>query len=274
MHVPAEINRANGHDVRIKWRDGAETLHPARELRLACPCAQCVEEMTGRRMLDASRIPQDVHPVSIHVVGRYALGIAFSDGHSSGIFTFDLMRSTGKAVASPLTPDSTMGEVLEHYPSAKSALFRKYHVGGCQSCGYEPTDKLGEVLKKHNVLDVQGAIRYIEESESLNAKIHIEPAELKELLHGPKPPRLLDVRTPEEWAIAKIPGAELVDQKLAQEIMEGWDKDTPIVMYCHVGERSLDTASFLIGHGFSNVRSLSGGIEAWSEKVDPSIPRY
>lgn len=274
MNVPAEINRANEHDVRIKWRDGAETLHPARDLRLACPCAQCIEEMTGKRMLDPSSVPTDVHPVEIKIVGRYALGIAFSDGHSSGIFGFDLLRQTGRPVRSPLTAESTMGEVLEKYPSAKSALFRKYHVGGCQSCGYEPGDKLGEVLKKHNVLDVQGAIRYIEESESLNAKVRIQPAELKELLHGPKPPRLLDVRTPEEWEICRIAGAELVDQKLAQEIMERWDKDTPIVMYCHVGERSLETASFLIGHGFSNVRSLDGGIEAWSEKVDSTVPKY
>jgi predicted sulfurtransferase len=54
----------------------------------------------------------------------------------------------------------------------------------------------------------------------------------------------------------------------------GWPKQTPMVLYCHTGRRSIDAASFLAGHGFTNVRSMTGGLEAWSCQVDSSVPRY
>ena len=56
--------------------------------------------------------------------------------------------------------------------------------------------------------------------------------------------------------------------------MMSWSKDTPIVFYCHLGERSLDAASYFAAHGFSNARSMTGGIDAWSLEVDPAAPRY
>jgi rhodanese-related sulfurtransferase len=82
------------------------------------------------------------------------------------------------------------------------------------------------------------------------------------------------VRTPQEYAIANIAGSVLVDQSLAQEIMQTWAKDTAIVTMCHHGIRSLDAAAYLRGHGFANTKSMSGGIDAWSVEVDSSIPRY
>lgn len=277
--LPAEIGRANAHDVAIQWRDGHKSLYPARALRLACPCAVCVEEMSGRALLDPASVDAGVHPTAVNLVGRYAVNFTFSDGHATGIYTFEYLRKLcpcckGEAPMSGITPKSTMAEVLEKYPGAKSALFRRYHVGGCSSCGYEPTDTLEQVMKSHNVLDVQEVIRHIEQSEELNAKIRISAKELKAELDAPKPPRLLDVRTPEEWEIARLPGAKLVDNALAREILEQWPKDSKIVLYCHVGERSLDAASYLIGHGFTNVRSLDGGIDAWTREVDPAVPRY
>ena len=51
-------------------------------------------------------------------------------------------------------------------------------------------------------------------------------------------------------------------------------KSTPIFFYCHLGQRSLDAASYFAGHGFKNVRSMTGGIDAWSLEVDSSVPRY
>ena len=70
-----------------------------------------------------------------------------------------------------------------------------------------------------------------------------------------------------------LQGATLVSEELTQEMMQ-WPKDTPIVFYCHLGQRSLDAASYFAGHGFRNVRSITGGIEAWSLEVDPLVPRY
>ena len=94
-----------------------------------------------------------------------------------------------------------------------------------------------------------------------------------ESLRGSSPPRLIDVRTTEEWNLAKIKGAHLINEELVQEMM-GWPKDTAIVFFCHHGQRSLDAVSYFAGHGFTNVKSMTGGIEIWSLQIEPSVPRY
>jgi len=155
-----------------------------------------------------------------------------------------------------------MQEVLQAFPSAQRALFSRYHIGGCHSCGYEPGDVLEDVVKRHDITDVDEVVAFIH-----------SPADVAAALRSSTPPRLLDVRGPDEWAIAHLPGAMLVDETLAQQVMQ-WPKETPIVLYCHSGQRSLDAASYLAGHGFTNVRSMTGGIDVWSQQVDPSVPRY
>ena len=90
--VPVEIGRANQYDVKIVWQDGHESVYPARPLRLSCPCAGCMDEVTGEVRLVESAIPQDVHPVKIETVGRYAINIRWSDGHNTGIYAFDRLR--------------------------------------------------------------------------------------------------------------------------------------------------------------------------------------
>ena len=90
--MPAEIGRANQHDVRIRWQDGHESLYPARELRLACPCAGCVDEVSGERRVSAAMVPQDVKPLGIQLVGNYAITIQWSDGHATGIYAFEKLR--------------------------------------------------------------------------------------------------------------------------------------------------------------------------------------
>ena len=89
---PVEIARANAHDVKIRWNDGAENVYPARLLRLSCSCAACVEEMTGRRIVTDADVVDGVHPVKISQVGRYAIHIGWSDGHASGIYGFDYLK--------------------------------------------------------------------------------------------------------------------------------------------------------------------------------------
>jgi ATP-binding protein involved in chromosome partitioning len=87
--VPKRIQRRD-EGILIVW-DGAghEALFPARALRLACPCAECVEERSGRPLLDPARVPEDVRPVTLGLVGAYGLKVQWSDGHSTGIYTFD-----------------------------------------------------------------------------------------------------------------------------------------------------------------------------------------
>lgn len=90
--MPKEVTRVNQHDIKIIWSDDCESIYAARELRLQCQCAQCVEEMTGRKILDVKKVSLDVIPNEIKLVGRYAIQIWWSDGHSSGIYPFVYLR--------------------------------------------------------------------------------------------------------------------------------------------------------------------------------------
>lgn len=78
--------------LRISWGDGVASEFPPRDLRLLCPCAGCVDEMTGVRTLRADAVDGGVYPTAIHYVGRYALQFVWSDGHSTGIYTFEYLR--------------------------------------------------------------------------------------------------------------------------------------------------------------------------------------
>ncbi len=172
-----------------------------------------------------------------------------------------------------ITKRSTMQEVLEAYPSAQRALFRRYHVGGCNSCGYQPEDILEEVAHRHDITDLDEVIEFIEHAEQIDGRIQVSPTDVVTALQSSTPPRLIDVRTPEEWELARIESATLMTEALA-EVMKHWPKDTSIVFYCHLGQRSLDAASYFAGHGHKNVRSMTGGIDAWSLEVDSSVPQY
>lgn len=79
--------------LRVEWRDGHASEFEPRYLRLRCPCAGCVEEMTGRPLLDPASVPPEVYPLAIQYVGRYALRFDWSDGHGTGIYPFDQLRA-------------------------------------------------------------------------------------------------------------------------------------------------------------------------------------
>ena len=95
--VPAAVEQAGSDTLRIRWSDGVESLYAVRSLRLACRCAHCIEEMTGRPLLDPRGVPDDVRPLRIRSVGRYALQFDWSDGHDSGIYTFEYLRQLDEA---------------------------------------------------------------------------------------------------------------------------------------------------------------------------------
>ena len=85
--------------LRIDWQDGHTQVLDPRGLRLACRCAACRDEVTGQTLLDPAQVPLDVAPTRIRSVGNYALGIAFSDGHESGIYPFAALRQMQSAEA-------------------------------------------------------------------------------------------------------------------------------------------------------------------------------
>jgi rhodanese-related sulfurtransferase len=105
--------------------------------------------------------------------------------------------------------------------------------------------------------------------------MNISPAELKARLDRGEPFRLIDVREPDEWALASLPTAELIP--LSQFQQRGPDElseDEDIVLYCHHGVRSGRAQAFLQAKGFASVQNLTGGIDAWATQVDPAMKRY
>ena len=79
--------------LRITFADGLAKTFPVRFLRLKCPCAHCVDEMTGKLLLNTAQVPPQVHPTNIETVGRYAPRIHWSDSHNTGIYTFNMLRT-------------------------------------------------------------------------------------------------------------------------------------------------------------------------------------
>jgi rhodanese-related sulfurtransferase len=104
----------------------------------------------------------------------------------------------------------------------------------------------------------------------------ILPQDVKARLDEGLPVYLLDVRQPEEYAIARLPGSVLIP--LGELPRRAGEVEPPtgaaVVVYCHHGIRSLSGAAILERFGIENVYSLAGGIEAWSQLIDPRVPRY
>ncbi len=97
--------------------------------------------------------------------------------------------------------------------------------------------------------------------------------ELKKKMDAGEEVVLLDVREPFEYEIANLGGVLIPLGELPQRLDE-LDPSREIVVYCHSGVRSLQAAAFLRSRGFASTKSLSGGISAWSQRIDPSVPRY
>ena len=178
-----------------------------------------------------------------------------------------------------------MEEILSAWPSAKLGLFRRYHIGGCAACGYQPTDTLEQVIRgDHNISDsLEAVIACILESGQVEEGLQILPTVVAAALK-PKQETLrvdvsspdveaalergeswpvLNVRSQEEWVNGHIPGAQFLTLDLKFEALDTWPKDSRIVFYSNAGRRSLEVASYFVAYGFTNVRNMAGGLEAW-----------
>jgi rhodanese-related sulfurtransferase len=173
-----------------------------------------------------------------------------------------------------IDPNISMRELLEQFPGAQRALFRKYHIGGCSSCGFSPDETLAGVCARNDNLDVNEVIEHVIESDAADRAMQIEPQELADRIRGGEKINLLDVRTREEFDAVKIADAQLFTQASMQNILSTWPREQLLVLYDHEGTRSMDAAAYFQGHGFTNVKSLRGGIDAWSAEADPALPRY
>lgn len=167
-----------------------------------------------------------------------------------------------------------MGEVLGVFPGAQRALFRRYHIGGCSSCGFAPEETLAQVCARNGNLDVAEVLAHIKSSHEQDAKILISPVELAGLLQQDKSVKLVDVRSREEFEAVNIAGSVLLSQDVMRELLASGSNTNPIVVIDHAGKNGLDAAAYFMGHGLQNVRCLRGGIDAWAQEVDPRMRRY
>ena len=171
-------------------------------------------------------------------------------------------------------PQSMMREVLELYPGAQRALFKRYHIGGCSQCGFQPTETLAQICQRNGELNVNEVLEHIQTSHEQDAKILIEPKALAERLKQDTTIRLLDVRSREEFEAVHIEGSVLMSQPVMREIMAEGTNSRALVIIDHQGGQCLDAGAYFMGHGLTNVHCLRGGIDAWSQEVDPKVPRY
>jgi DUF971 family protein len=89
---PLQVTPFPNGEIGVAWSDGHESYFPGRDLRCACACAACVDEITGDKLLDDARVPADVRALALHPVGNYGVSIRWSDGHETGIYTFERLR--------------------------------------------------------------------------------------------------------------------------------------------------------------------------------------
>ena len=102
----------------------------------------------------------------------------------------------------------------------------------------------------------------------------ITPRELQAELASPAVPQMIDVREPWEWGIARIEGSQLISLSSLGDRLHEVDGRRPVVTVCHSGIRSLTARELLLAAGFGDVRSLAGGIDAWSAQIDRKVARY
>lgn len=171
------------------------------------------------------------------------------------------------------TGDMTMSELLAAFPGAQRALFRNFHIGGCSSCGFRQDETLAEVCQRSDGLDPEEVLEKVRLAYEEDQKLMVSPVELKRLVDAGQA-RILDIRTQEEYDAVHIEGSSRLTQPLMQEALATWPKDSALVVLDHQGQRALDAVAYFVGHGFTAIKSLRGGIDAWSQEVDPSLPRY
>ena len=177
-------------------------------------------------------------------------------------------------VIEKIGPESSMHGVLEIFPGAQRALFRRYHIGGCSTCGFSPDETLAQVCARNGNLDVAEVLAHIQSSHEQDAKILISPKELTELLQKDKSVKLVDIRSREEFEAVNIASSVLLSQDVMREIMAEGSNTRPLVVVDHQGENGPDAAAYFMGHGLQNVRCLRGGIDAWAREVDTKMRRY
>jgi rhodanese-related sulfurtransferase len=186
---------------------------------------------------------------------------------------FHVQNRTG-VITDTIHLQSPMSAVLQAFPGAQRALFRRYHIGGCSSCAFSPDETLAQVCERNGNLDVAEVLSHIRSSHEQDAKILIEPKQLAEWRKQDPSLWLLDVRSREEFEAVHIEGSVLMSQDVMRQIMSDGSNTRPLIVIDHQGRTALDAAAYFMGHGLQTVRCLRGGIDAWAREVESGMRRY
>ncbi|MCS7094586.1 MAG: molybdopterin-synthase adenylyltransferase MoeB [Thaumarchaeota archaeon] len=136
----------------------------------------------------------------------------------------------------------------------------------CPVCGDNPTIR--------ELIDYEAFCGVRVTGEELGASFSVTPEQFKEMVERGERVELIDVREPVEWEICHIPGAKLIPLGQLTSRLHEIDQTKKLVVYCHTGQRSSLAVKLLRDIGISRAFNLAGGIDAYSERIDPSIPRY
>jgi adenylyltransferase/sulfurtransferase len=139
----------------------------------------------------------------------------------------------------------------------------------CPACGDHPT-----ITKLIDYQQFCGMPHREEEAKAVSTSGEIDAVELKAKLDRGDDFKLIDVREPHEFQICRIPGSTLIPLGELPKHLNELDPSAEYVMHCKMGGRSAKAVELLRQSGFKNVRNMTGGIIAWSDKVDPSVPKY
>src|SRR5688572_29517071 len=139
-----------------------------------------------------------------------------------------------------LDPQVTMRELLERFPGAQRALFRRYHIGGCSSCGFQPDETLAGVCARNNALSVDEVAEHILSSHEADLAMQIAPVDVAAALANDPEAKLVDIRTREEFDTVHVAEAIFFTQELMQEALMKWDRRALVAIIDHRGTRSMD----------------------------------
>lgn len=166
--------------------------------------------------------------------------------------------------------DQTMREEIKTFsdwPTLPQLYIDGQFYGGC--------DHMVRLYQSHELQKILAqSFQALGLSHKPKQVVPMNPKEAEQFLKQNSQARLLDVRNQQEWDIAHVQKAELIDQSKADFYVTSLDKSTPLLFICHHGMRSLTAAQYFLSRGFDSVYNISGGIDAWSQEVDNQIPRY
>ena len=173
----------------------------------------------------------------------------------------------------PFTESTSMVEVNRKLPEAHTLLFKKFHIG-LPVNGYRPEETIGSLARSHGKSPIE-LLALLNREYADKQVATIEPEALKAKLDAGDPNlRLLDIRERWEYDIARFPGAVFIHPENVEEVLKDLTPDHEIILIDWKGDRSPSFQKWLAQRGLHNAKGISGGIDAWAQRVDTRMARY